>query len=245
MIGRNLSNRTQIPYNQALKYGYIAPTVWYDFSIGYGGNVPIARDLTGNGYNGTLNNLSSSWLPSSHGGMMNLNNTSGYNPGAGKTIVLPITSVDSYSFVIGFELTGMNLTYGADIIVGAYNSSTHDWWFGLNSSGYFVFSRNGSTVILNAQTPQTGRRFLIRVNSSTSQYGVKIWDSFGTSWGSAATVGASASTAGNIGIGKYGNYVDNYLSNIKLSNFLYWSGSQDGGIQDETINTYKYKLGIP
>jgi len=246
MIKTNLSNRTQMPYNQSLLYGFTNPDVWYDFSMGYGGNVPIARDLTGNGNHGTLNNLSSSWLPSSYGGMMNLDNTTAYNPGAGKSIVLPTLSTNSYgwySFIIGFELGNYSLQSGASIIVGAYNYSSHDWWFGLNGNGYFSLSRNGSTIAFNSQVPQIGRRYIVRLASDHVGYNVNIADNTGVTWGQSAFVGALASTAGNVGIGKYGNYVDNFLGNIKLGFFMYYSGDNAGNVYQSEF--YRYKLGIP
>jgi hypothetical protein len=52
-----------------------------------------------------------------------------------------------------------------------------------------------------------------------------LWDSAGNSYTS-STIGAyAASTAGIIGIGKYGGYNNTYMPRIALGHYHFWSGT--------------------
>ena len=131
-------------------------------------------DVSGNGIVGTAYQLSSEYYPWKCGGMVYLNNTTGYNPtpGQGKTIYLNIGTSDNFTFIVGWEYVASNLTYGADIIAGAYANSTHDWWIGqysFSASQPWQFLRNGASNIATLGTaPVSGRRYIAVVGNSFS-----------------------------------------------------------------------------
>lgn len=252
MINRIASLGTAFPYNQIVNTYGTTSTARYTFAPGLSYNPASSttvRNVAEIGVaNGTANNLGTSyWYPNKLGGMVFINNVGGYNPGAGKTITTGYNTGNAFSAVIAWEFVSANLTYGADIIMGAYASSTHDWWVGV--TGYsttqpYWFSRNGvgytSTLV-----PTAGRRYIAAVGNdytgNTGYFG--IWDSAGNSY-TTTTTGVQLSTAGVVGIGKYGGYVDNYMPNIYVGDFWYTNAFVGSTYLLQVKNSIKPRYGI-
>jgi hypothetical protein len=213
-----------------------APTIRYDFTQGYGGSVgSTIPDLSGNGNTGTINNMTpnSNWLGMFRGGMLDLNNTTNTS---GKTIQCAnITHQNDYSVHIGFctsSNSGGAMVGNPCIICGAYASSTHDWWIGWdNSFESMRYSRNGTAVLSASSYGGTSNVFyMVAVTNDFTGGGAgsifKIYRANGTD-GATATGGPyAASTAGRVGICKYGGFTDNYQSAIRLGHFMFWNGSR-------------------
>lgn len=210
------------------------PTIRYDFTQGYGGSRgSTIVDLSGNGNTGTINNMTvnSNWLAMFRGGMLDLNNTTNTS---GKTIQCAnIAHQDDYSVHIGIQTGPSGAMVGSPcIICGAYASSTHDWWIGWNASGEAMrYSRNGVGVLSSSSYGNTANTFyMVAVTNDFTGGGAgsifKIYRANGTD-GATATGGPyAASTAGRVGICKYGGFNDNYQSAIRLGHFMFWNGSR-------------------
>lgn len=244
----NLGDGGSFPYNKVVSTYGTTSSARYTFGQGLSYN-PVKdstiRNVAEIGVaNGTANNLGTSfWYPSKLGGMVFLNNTTGYNPGLGKTITTGYNTGNGYSAVLAWEFVSANLTYGADIVMGAYASSTHDWWVG-HSGGNYLYSRNGTTLT-STLTPTAGRRYIAAVvndySGNSSYFG--IWDSAGNSYTTTGT-GLQQSTAGVVGIGKYGGFNDNYLPNIYVGDFWYTNGTYSSSDMVSIKDSFKARYGI-
>jgi hypothetical protein len=214
-----------------------APTIRYDFTQGYGASALTAfntsiPDLSGNGNNGTVNNMTAdaNWLGSFRCGMLDINNTTNTS---GKTILCPnITHQNDYSIHIGIQTGPSGAMVGFPcIICGAYNGSGNDWWLGWNSSGEAMrYSRNGSAVLSSSSYGNLSNTFyMVAITNDFSGSGAlsrfKIYRANGTD-GATVTTGLAASSAGRVGICKYGGWTDNFQSAIRLGHFMFWNGSR-------------------
>ena len=211
-----------------------APTIRYDFTQGYGGSVGFTiPDLSGNGNTGTINNMTpdSNWLGMFRGGMLDLNNTTNTS---GKTIQCPnITHQNDYSVHIGFCTGPSGAMVGNPcMICGAYAEGSHDWWIGWNDTyGPMRYSRNGTAVLSASSYGYSANTFyMVAVTNDFTGGGAgskfKIYRANGTD-GATATGGPyAASTAGRVGICKYGGFSNNYQSAIRLGHFMFWNGSR-------------------
>jgi len=214
-----------------------APTIRHDFTQGYGGsaitNGLTIPDLSGNGNTGILNNMTatSNWLGNFRGGMLDLNNTTNTS---GKTIQCAnITHQNDYSIHIGIQTGPSGAMVGAPcIICGAYNGAGNDWWIGWNTSGDAMrYSRNGVGVTSASSYGNLSNTFyMVAVTNDFTGGGAgsifKIYRANGTD-GATATGGPyAASTAGRVGICKYGGWTDNFQSAIRLGHFMFWNGSR-------------------
>jgi hypothetical protein len=212
--------------------------------------------------NFVANNVSATdYYPNRYGGMLHLNNTTGYNPGAGKYISSAGSNYSSYgttefTFIVSWQYISTNATYGADIIIGAYTGSTHDFWVG--TSGYsaspYIFSRNGSSVS-SGITPVAGRRYITLIGNSqyfNSGY-FALYSSAGESYVNTGIGGVNLTTCGSPALGKYGGWNDNYLPNVLigdwLSGFEYSNDAYPQGFTyakaNAILQSLKPKLGIP
>jgi hypothetical protein len=233
-----------------------APTIRYDFTQGYGGSAISSGgtipDLSGNGNNGTINNMTanSNWLANFRGGMLDLNNTTNTS---GKTIQCAnITHQNDYSVHIGFATgpSGAMVGYPC-IICGAYAYSSHDWWLGWNDTyGPMRYSRNGVGVLSSSAYGYTSNTFyMVGITNDYTGGGAgskfKIYKANGTD-GATATGGPyAASTAGRVGICKYGGFSDNYQSAIRLGHFMFWNGSRlTEAEHDDIARRYFLKYGF-
>lgn len=233
------------------KLNSLEPLVRYDFTEGYGGQVPIGRNLQGASYNATLSAgfTSSNYKPNEYAGVLHFNNASCNGVGTSTPYFMTVATpnVDNYSFFMGFTLEAIlgGSCFGAEIFTGGYAYSTHDWWCGL-SSGQLVFSRNGNTLNTGIY-PTVGNRYIIGASNNYAQFFGRfcVWGSDGTSYTTTSNVGYPASTSGILGIGKYGGYANTYLVNIKLGHYHYWSSE---ALEISTFtnlkNQYKRKYGI-
>ena len=210
-------------------------------------------DVSGNGIVGTAYQLSSEYYPWKFGGMVYLNNTTGYNPtpGQGKTIYLNIGTSDNFTFIVGWEYVASNLTYGADIIAGAYALSTHDWWIGqysYSASQPYQFLRNGASNIATLGTaPVTGRRYIAVVgNSLSSNAGYfYLFDSAGNSYSNTSIGGLAMNTAGKIALGRYGQQgVDNYMPRCYYGDAIYSNTYLSTTAALAIKDQIKYRYGI-
>jgi hypothetical protein len=214
-----------------------APTIRHDFTQGYGGsaitNGLTIPDLSGNGNTGILNNMTatSNWLGNFRGGMLDLNNTTNTS---GKTIQCAnITHQNDYSIHIGIQTGPSGAMVGFPcIICGAYNGTGNDWWIGWNTSGDAMrYSRNGVVVTSASSYGNLSNTFyMVAVTNDFTGGGAgsifKIYRANGTD-GATATGGPyAASTAGRVGICKYGGWTDNFQSAIRLGHFMFWNGSR-------------------
>jgi hypothetical protein len=228
-----------------------APTVRYEFTNGWGGATTSAgtmTDLSGNGNTGTVVGMTtnSNWLTNHRGGMLHIDNAS---VNGGKSVLTPssITHSNTYSVSIGIQYITMQ-GY-PNIICGAYASSTHDWWIGWNTPGAaFTFRRNG--VVLDATTiPAVNGTYIVGIsNNSFTNTGVfNIYSLPSAAYSftkETVTVSAAypASTAGRIGICKYGGYTDFYQPNIRVGHFLWWNGAALTNAEHDTVaDLYKLK----
>ena len=214
-------------------------------------NTTEVKDLLNGSSFGVANNVSNDYYPSRYGGMVYLNNTTGYNPGAGKTIFCNdwfMSYVAGITIIVAWEYVASNLTYGADIIVGAYYGGTTDWWIG--QSGYsasapYRISRNGVGYELGT-APVAGRRYIAVFgnNPITNTGYYYLFDSNGGSYSNTSIGGVDISDSGVIGIGKYGEWNDNYLPRIYVGDFIasdeYLSTTTALAIKDRI----KYRYGI-
>ena len=215
-----------------------APTIRYDFTQGYGASALTSfntsiPDLSGNGNNGTVNNMTAdaNWLGSFRSGMLDINNTTNTS---GKTIQCAnITHQNDYSIHIGIQTGPSGAMVGNPcIICGAYASSTHDWWVGWNDTyGPMRYSRNGTAVLSASSYGYTANTFyMVAVTNDFTGGGAgsifKIYRANGTDGATATSGTFAASTAGRVGICKYGGFNDNYQSAIRLGHFMFWNGSR-------------------
>ena len=229
-----------------------APTVRYEWTNGWGGATTSAgtiTDLSGNGNNGTVNNMTTSnnWLSTHSGGMIQIDNTS---VNGTKSVLTPsgITHSNTYSVSIGFQFIQMN-GY-PNIICGAYASSTHDWWVGWNTTnGLFQYSRNGVAYLSASTTPVANYYYIVGISNNyftnTSVFNIYFMPQNGYSF-SKDTVSMSnayqASTAGRVGICKYGGYNDIYTPYLRVGHFLWWNGAALTDSEHDTVaNLYKLK----
>ena len=241
----------------AFEFNYLAwatssTFIRYCFSQGYSYNPwrnSTVYDVGGGSSNGTANNLGTSfYYPNRSFGVVHLNNPSNYNPGAGKTIYTGAASSNSFTAVVCWIQNTFNQQYGVDIIMGAYASSTHDWWFGFApnypQTERYKIAING-TVTASTIIPTVGRRYIaVFSNSYSLATGwAYIYDDQGNEW-FAGVGGVQLSTAGNIGIGKYGDYVDNYMPNIYVTDFLFGPYVAAGNVGN-FVKMFKSKLGFP
>ena len=241
---------TLLNFRQGLSYNPIKSlTACRDISI-YNSSVFVANNVSATDY-----------YPNRYGGMLHLNNTTGYNPGAGKYISSAGSNYSSYgttefTFIVSWQYIATNATYGADIIIGAYTGSTHDFWVG--TSGYsaspYIFSRNGSSVS-SGITPVAGRRYITLIGNSQyfNEGYFALYSSAGESYVNTGIGGVNLTTCGSPALGKYGGWNDNYLPNVLigdwLSGFEYTSNSYPQGFTyakaNAILQSLKPKLGIP
>lgn len=220
-----------------------APTIRYEFTQGYGGSVgSTIPDLSGNGNTGTINNMSPNinWEGIYRGGMLNMDNTTNTS---GKTIQCAnIAHQNDFSVHIGFS-TGPNggMVGFPCIICGAYASSTNDWWIGWNATGESMrFSRNGTAVLSTSATGTVLSTFyMVAVTNDYTGGGAgsvfKIYKSNASETVTATGGPYAMSTAGRVGICKYGGFTDNYQSAIKLGHFMFWNGSRLSATEHDDI----------
>jgi len=210
-------------------------------------------DVSGNGVVGTAYQLSSEYYPWKCGGMIYLNNTTGYNPtpGQGKTIYLNIGTSNNFTFIVGWEYIASNLTYGADIIAGAYALSTHDWWIGqysYSATQPYQFLRNGASSIISLGTaPVAGRRYIAVIgNNYAGNTGYfYLFDSAGNSYSNTSIGGLATNTAGNIALGRYGQQnVDNYMPRCYYGDAIYSNTYLSTTAALAIKDQIKYRYGI-
>ena len=231
-----IGNISRFNFSQGLSYNPVSSTT----------NV-TTLGITSPVTSGTASNLTtSSWLPNKLWGSVFLNNTTGSNPGLGKTIrINTATAPVSFTMIIAFELAGINAFFNSDIIIGAYASSTHDWWFGMSSS-VFIFSKNGASVS-SGITGVVGRRYIGIINNNplltTANY-FYLFDSAGNSYSNTSMSYANVSTAGIAAIGKYGDFSDTYLPNIYVKDYFYGSGTLSSTTALAIKNSIKWEVGI-
>ena len=216
------------------------------------------RDLSTYAVTNTVayNIAATDYYPNRYGGMVHLNNTTGYNPGAGKYILgggnySATYGTTEFTIIISWEYVASNTTYGADIIMGAYAGSSHDFWIG--TSGYgpsaYIFSRNGSGVS-SGITPVAGRRYIAMINNSqyyNSGY-FAIYSSSGQSYVNTGIGGVNLTTSGSPALGKYGGWNDNYLPNVLIGDWLLSWELPTGftyAKANAILQSLKPKLGIP
>jgi hypothetical protein len=221
MISLTGTNGLTLPYNPLL--GSTGNFLRYNFGQGlsYSVNSSTMRDLYGNS-NGIVRNQSSTlYYPNKEYGMYFLNNTSNYSSSnLGNTLELGSATSDNFTVWVVWEYVASNLTYGADIIMGAYQGLSHDWWIGqagYNPANPYSCSRNGVTLATLGSAPVPGYKYIACFGNSVtlgSTY-FQLWDSGGNSHSTGNTTPAvSLSTAGPIGVGKYGGYIDLFMPRI-------------------------------
>ena len=221
-------------------------------------SLTAVRDLSTYAVTNTVayNIAATDYYPNRYGGMVHLNNTTGYKPGTGCYILgggnySATYGTTEFTIIISWEYVASNTTYGADIIMGAYAGSSHDFWIG--TSGYgpapYIFSRNGSGVS-SGITPVAGRRYIAMVNNS-AYYNTgyfAIYSSAGESYVNTSIGGVNLSTAGNPALGKYGNFNDNYLPRVLIGDWvLSWEYPNNFTYANanKILQSLKPKLGIP
>ena len=210
------------------------------------------RDLSTYAVTNTVayNIAATDYYPNRYGGMVHLNNTTGYKPGTGCYILGGGNYYSEFTFIISWEYVASNTTYGADIIMGAYAGSSHDYWIG--TSGYgasaYQFFRNGSGVS-SGITPVAGRRYIALIsNNAASNTGYfYLYSSAGQSYSNAAIGGVALNTSGSPALGKYGAFNDNYLPNVLIGDWVLgfdttnWTYAKANAV----LQSLKPKLGIP
>jgi len=208
-------------------------------------------DVSGNGVVGTAYSVSNEYYPWKYGRMVYLNNTTGYNPtpGSGQTIYLNVGTTNEYTFIVAWEYVASNLTYGADIIAGAYANSTHDWWIGqvdYNPANPYRYSRNGTGYTLGG-APVAGRRYIAVVGNSfaTNTGYFYLFDSAGNSNSNVSIGGVALNTSGKIALGRYGDYgFDNYMPRCYFGDAIYSSTFLSGANALAIKDQIKYRYGI-
>ena len=239
-------------YNQAGTNFYTMQNFRQGLSYTPLASTTAVRDISPYNVGPTAYNIAASeYYPNRWGGMVYLNNTTGYNPGAGKYILSSGNFLSEFTFIISWEYVASNTTYGADIIMGAYNSSSHDFWLGTSGYGVtpYIFSRNGSAVS-SGISPVAGRRYIAMVNNS-AYYNpgyFAFYSSAGESYVNTSIGGVNLSTAGNPALGKYGNYNDNYLPRVLIGDWvLSWEYPNNFTYANanKILQSLKPKLGIP
>jgi hypothetical protein len=248
---------TAFPYNVGIyNVGGTNYYTMHNFRQGLSYNPLVSttavRDISPYNVGPTAYNITvSDYYPNRWGGMVYLNNTTGYNPGAGKYILSAGVFNSEFTFIISWEYVASNTTYGADIIMGAYAGSSHDYWVG--TAGYgaapYQFFRNGSGVS-SGITPVAGRRYIAMVNNSAySNSGYfYIYSSAGESYGNATIGGVTLNTSGSPALGKYGGWNDNYLPRVLIGDWiLSWEYPFNFTYAkaNAILQSLKPKLGIP
>lgn len=260
MITNPSSNIIGKAYPYGLGYAYQPGENFFTFhnfrqGLSYNprNSLTAVRDLSTYAVTNTVayNIAATDYYPNRYGGMVHLNNTTGYKPGTGCYILGGGNYYSEFTFIISWEYVASNTTYGADIIMGAYAGSSHDYWIG--TSGYgpsaYQFFRNGSGVS-SGITPVAGRRYIAMINNSVSynQGYFALYSSAGESYVNGGIGGVNLSTAGSPALGKYGGWNDNYLPNVLIGDWLlawespaYFTNAKAVAI----MNSLKPKLGIP
>jgi hypothetical protein len=228
MISLTGTNGLTLPYNPLL--GSTGNFLRYNFGQGlsYSINSATMRDLYGNS-DGTVRNQSSAlYYPNKEYGMYYLDNASGYSASnLGNTLELGTNTSDEFTVWIAWEYVASNLTYGADIIMGAYQGSFHDWWIGqvgYSASQPYHLSRNGTVLVTLGTAPVAGRKYIACFGNSlaagTTYF--QLWDNAGNYYSSGNTTpGLSLNTAGPVAVGKYGGWTDNYMPRIYVGEAWY------------------------
>lgn len=160
--------------------------------------------------------------------MYYLNNTSGYSSSSlGLTLQLGSSTSDNFTVWVAWEYVASNLTYGADIIMGAYQGSSHDWWIGqvgYSASQPYYVSRNGTALATLGTAPVVGRKYIACFGNSTAAGTTyfQLWDSAGNFYSTGNTTPAvTLNTAGVVAVGKYGGWNDNYMPRIYVGEAWY------------------------
>jgi hypothetical protein len=243
-------NGSGFPYNPS------ASSSVYRFNLSQGQSYNPKKstsnflDVSGNGITGTAYSVDGLYYPWKFGGMIHLNNTSGYvtPAGSGKTIYLNVGTSNEWTFIIAWEFVSYNGYFGSDIVAGAYANSTNDWWLGQNpsSTSPYGFFRNGVSYTLGS-APVVGRRYIaVLGNNNTTNSGYYyLFDSAGNSNSNTSIGGQPTSTAGKIALGRYGDYgFDIYMSNVYVGDAIYsntyLSTTNALAIKDQI----KYRYGI-
>jgi hypothetical protein len=239
-------------YNQAATNYYTMQNFRQGLSYNPLVSTTAVRDISPYNVGPVAYNIAvSDYYPNRWGGMVYLNNTTGYNPGAGKYILSGGVYNSEFTFIFSWEYVASNTTYGADIIMGAYASSTHDYWVG--TAGYgaapYQFFRNGSGVS-SGITPVAGRRYIAMVNNSASSNTgyFAIYSSAGESYVNTGIGGVNLNTSGSPALGKYGGFNDNYLPRVLIGDWiLSWEYPSNFtyGLANKILQSLKPKLGIP
>lgn len=260
MITNPSSNIIGKAYPYGLGYAYQSGENFFTFhnfrqGLSYNprNSLTAVRDLSTYAVTNTVayNIAATDYYPNRYGGMVHLNNTTGYKPGTGCYILGGGLYYSEFTFIISWEYVASNTTYGADIIMGAYAGSSHDYWIG--TSGYgasaYQFFRNGSGVS-SGITPVAGRRYIAMINNSAySNAGYfAIYSSAGESYVNTSIGGVNLSTAGSPALGKYGGWNDNYLPNVLIGDWLLsweYQFNFTYAKANAILQSLKPKLGIP
>lgn len=260
MITNPSSNIIGKAYPYGLGYAYQSGENFFTFhnfrqGLSYNprNSLTAVRDLSTYAVTNTVayNIAATDYYPNRYGGMVYLNNTTGYKPGTGCYILGGGNYYSEFTFIISWEYVASNTTYGADIIMGAYAGSSHDYWIG--TSGYgasaYQFFRNGSGVS-SGITPVAGRRYIAMINNSAySNAGYfAIYSSAGESYVNTSIGGVNLSTAGSPALGKYGGWNDNYLPNVLIGDWLLsweYQFNFTYAKANAILQSLKPKLGIP
>ena len=265
MITNPSSNIIGKAYPYGLGYAYQSGENFFTFhnfrqGLSYNprNSLTAVRDLSTYAVTNTVayNIAATDYYPNRYGGMVHLNNTTGYKPGTGCYILgggnySATYGTTEFTIIISWEYVTSNTTYGADIIMGAYAGSSHDYWIG--TSGYgasaYQFFRNGSGVS-SGITPVAGRRYIAMINNSAySNAGYfAIYSSAGESYVNTSIGGVNLSTAGSPALGKYGGWNDNYLPNVLIGDWLLsweYQFNFTYAKANAILQSLKPKLGIP
>lgn len=211
-------------------------------------------DVSGNGVNGTAYSVSNEYYPSRYGGMLYLNNTTGYQPtqGNGLTVVInnaTANTTNNFTAIVAWEYVASNLTYGADIIVGAYNGGSDDWWigqYGYSATIPYWFSISGNGYSLGG-APVAGRRYIAVVGNSLTANNAYfyLFDSAGNSYSNTAIPFDTTAASGYPALGKYGGWNDNYMPRCYYGDFLWWPGTYLSTTDALAVkDKIKYRYGI-
>lgn len=250
------TSRTSTPF--ALPYITPTPTVRYDLTLGYGGNAALARDLSGNGYDGTATNfnIGTEWLPNQKSGIVNISNDSSSN----KYILGPnISHNNIYSVSMGFMVESV-VNYSTNELAGAGISTndTQKWAISFYHNGnyamqYFRGTESSTSTYYSNFNLALNTWYIVGITNDTTSttpnpYGssiFKIWKPGSTVENVAINYGYAAANAGRIKVGKASIMNFNYGANMKLGHFMWWNGTALTDAQHETIaSAYKAKYGL-
>ena len=193
----------------------------------YPGTGTVWRDISGNGYTGSLTNGPT--FSSANGGFISFDGSNDY-------CITNYTDNPTYfTFECAFKF---NTILGVKVIVGKYNGVGNDYWMGLSSGGNIVFSTNGTILNSNVVGSTSPYNIVTCVISSTAK---EIYVN-GALKNSTSTV--SISPGGGIALATFGQAIAGFYSATDIASFKFYNRALSATEVTQNYNALKGRFGL-